>query len=126
MPDSWKSGEPSRSGVDSGLSLPPIFCCSSISLPAVPDWAFSCCAHGEREYLWFAATEFANAAFGALWIYEAFHAVDLRVFLACQIACKLPLLFVFLFFLVALLKQRRNWIYWIAMASALVAPSRHL
>ena len=28
----------------------------------------------------------------------------------------------FLFFLVALLKQRKSWIYWIALASALVAP----
>jgi sigma-B regulation protein RsbU (phosphoserine phosphatase) len=77
---------------------------------------------GEREYLWFAGTELANAAFGALWIYEAFHAVDLRVFWALSDCLLAASSVCFLFFLVALLKQRRSWIYWIALASALVAP----
>jgi stage II sporulation SpoE-like protein len=76
----------------------------------------------EREYLWFAAIEFANAAFGALWIYEAFHAVDLRVFWAMSDCLQATSSVCFLFFLVALLKQRRSWIFWIALASALVAP----
>ncbi len=76
----------------------------------------------EREYLWFAAIEFANAAFGALWIYEAFHAVDLRVFWAMSDCLQATSSVCFLFFLVALLKQRRSWIYWTALASALVAP----
>jgi hypothetical protein len=76
----------------------------------------------EREYLWFAAIEFANAAFGALWIYEAFHAVDLRVFWAMSDCLQATSSVCFLFFLVALLKQRKSWIYWIALASALVAP----
>ena len=76
----------------------------------------------EREYLWFAASELANAAFGALWIYEAFHAVDLRVFWALSDYLQAASSVCFLFFLVALLKQRRSWIYWIALASALVAP----
>jgi len=76
----------------------------------------------EREYLWFAAIELANAAFGALWIYEAFHAVDLRVFWALSDCLQAASSVCFLFFLVALLKQRRSWIYWIALASALVAP----
>jgi Stage II sporulation protein E (SpoIIE) len=76
----------------------------------------------EREYLWFAAIEFANAAFGALWIYEAFHAVDLRVFWALSDCLQATSSVCFLFFLVALLKQRRSWIYWIALASAMVAP----
>ena len=76
----------------------------------------------EREYLWFAAIEFANAAFGALWIYEAFHAVDLRVFWAMSDCLQATSSVCFLFFLVALLKQRRSWIYWTALASALLAP----
>lgn len=76
----------------------------------------------EREYLWFAAVEFANAAFGALWIYEAFHAVDLRVFWALSDCLQAASSVCFLFFLAALLKQRRSWIYWVALASALVAP----
>ena len=76
----------------------------------------------EREYLWFAASELANAAFGALWIYEAFHAVDLRVFWALSDCLQAASSVCFLLFLVALLKQRRSWIYWIALASALVAP----
>ncbi|HEY6489934.1 MAG: PP2C family protein-serine/threonine phosphatase [Terracidiphilus sp.] len=75
----------------------------------------------EREYLWFAAIEFADAAFGALWIYEAFHAVDLRVFWAMSDCLQATSSVCFLFFLVALLKQRRSWIYWIALASALGA-----
>jgi hypothetical protein len=77
---------------------------------------------GEREYLWFAGTELANAAFGVLWIYEAFHAVDLRVFWALSDCLQAASSVCFLFFLVALLKQRRSWIYWVALASALVAP----
>ncbi len=76
----------------------------------------------EREYLWFAAIELANAAFGALWIYEAFHAVDLRVFWALSDCLQAASSVCFLFFLVALLKERPSWIYWIALASALVAP----
>ncbi len=76
----------------------------------------------EREYLWFAASELANAAFGALWIYEAFHAVDLRLFWALSDCLQAASSICFLIFLVALLKQGRNWIYWIALASALVAP----
>jgi hypothetical protein len=77
---------------------------------------------GEREYLWFAATEFANAAFGILWIYEAFHAVDLRVFWALSDCLQATSSICFLIFLFALLKQGRNWIFWIALAPALVAP----
>src|SRR6201998_1604722 len=76
----------------------------------------------EREYLWFGASELANAAFGALWIYEAFHAVDLRVFWALSDCLQAASSVCFLFFLVALLKQRRSSIYWVALASALVAP----
>jgi serine phosphatase RsbU (regulator of sigma subunit) len=76
----------------------------------------------EREYLWFAAIELANAAFGALWIYEAFHAVDLRVFWALSDCLQAASSVCFLFFLVALLKQRRSLIYWIALTSAVVAP----
>jgi hypothetical protein len=78
--------------------------------------------HGEREYLWFAATELANAGFGALWIYEAFHAVDLRVFFALSDCLQAASSIFFLIFLFALLKQGRSWFFWIAMASALVAP----
>lgn len=77
---------------------------------------------GEREYLWFAATELANAAFGALWIYEAFHAVDLRVVFALSDCLQAGSSICFLIFLFALLKHGRTWIYWIAMASALLAP----
>jgi sigma-B regulation protein RsbU (phosphoserine phosphatase) len=76
---------------------------------------------GEREYLWFAGTELANAAFGLLWIYEAFHAVDLKVFLALSDCLQAASSICFLIFLVALLKQRRSPIFWIAIASALVA-----
>jgi sigma-B regulation protein RsbU (phosphoserine phosphatase) len=76
---------------------------------------------GEREYLWFAATELANAAFGTLWIYEAFHAVDVRVFFALSDCLQAASSTCLLIFLVALLKQGRNWIFWIAMASVLVA-----
>jgi sigma-B regulation protein RsbU (phosphoserine phosphatase) len=77
---------------------------------------------GEREYLWFAATELANAAFGALWIYEAFHAVDLRVVFALSDCLQAASSICFLIFLFDLLKHGRTWIYWIAMASALLAP----
>ena len=77
---------------------------------------------GEREYLWFAATELANAAFGALWIYEAFHAVDLRVVFALSDCLQAASSICFLIFLFALLKHGRTWIYWIAMASALLTP----
>lgn len=77
---------------------------------------------GEREYLWFAATELANAAFGALWIYEAFHAVDLRVVFALSDCLQAASSICFLIFLFALLKHGRTWIYWIAMTSALLAP----
>jgi sigma-B regulation protein RsbU (phosphoserine phosphatase) len=77
---------------------------------------------GEREYLWFAATELANAAFGALWIYEAFHAVDLRVVFALSDCLQAASSICFLIFLFALLKRGRTWIHWIAMASALLAP----
>ncbi len=77
---------------------------------------------GEREYLWFAATELANAAFGALWTYEAFHAVDLRVVFALSDCLQAASSICFLMFLFALLKRARSWIYWIAIASALLAP----
>src|SRR3984957_5345389 len=76
----------------------------------------------EREYLWFAASELANAAFGALWIYEAFHAVDLRVVFALSDCLQAASSICFLIFLFALLKHGRTWMYWIAMASALLAP----
>jgi len=77
---------------------------------------------GEREYLWFAATELGSAAFGALWIYEAFHAVDLRVVFALSDCLQAASSICFLFFLFALLKRGGTWIYWIAMVSALLAP----
>ncbi len=77
---------------------------------------------GEREYLWFAGTELANAAFAALWIYEAFHAVDLTVFFAVSDCLQAASSICFLIFLVALLKQRRSRIFWIAMVSALATP----
>jgi hypothetical protein len=57
-----------------------------------------------------------------LWIYEAFHAVDLRVFWALSDCLQATSSICFLIFLFALLKQGRNWIFWIALAPALVAP----
>jgi hypothetical protein len=77
---------------------------------------------GEREYLWFAATELANAAFGILWVYEAFHAVDLQIVFALSDCLQAASSVCFLLFLFALLKHRRTRIYWIATASAVLAP----
>jgi len=77
---------------------------------------------GERQYLWFASAEFASAAFGVLWIYEAFHAVDLRAFFALSDCLQAASSICFLFFLVALLSERRGGIFRIGVASALATP----
>jgi len=77
---------------------------------------------GEREYLWFAGTELANAAFCLLWIYEAFHAVDIKALFSESDCLHAVSSICFLFFLVALLKRRSGWIFWIAMVSVVVAP----
>lgn len=77
---------------------------------------------GEREYLWFAVAELANAAFGVLWVYEAFHAVDLRIVFAASDCLQAASSVCFLLFLFALLRRGRTWAYWTAMASALLIP----
>jgi hypothetical protein len=76
---------------------------------------------GEREYLWFAAAELVNAASIAGRDYLDFKQVWWQGYWAlvsCQVIASSICFFIFL---VALLKQRRTWIYWIALTSTLLA-----
>jgi len=76
---------------------------------------------GEREYLWFAAAELASAAmiawddhvkFDPAW-FQGWWTLDIFLIIASGIC--------FLTFVMALLKQRRTWLYWIAFASILAS-----
>jgi sigma-B regulation protein RsbU (phosphoserine phosphatase) len=75
----------------------------------------------EREYLWFAAAELVNASTTAWGDYFDFKPIRWQGYWAlfgCLITASSICFFMFL---VALLKQRRTSIYWIALVSALVA-----
>jgi hypothetical protein len=75
----------------------------------------------EREYLWFAATEFLNAASAASWIYQALHPVWFHGFYGLVNCLQYVSGIFFLMFLVALLKEHRAWIYWIGITWALIS-----
>ena len=76
---------------------------------------------GEREYLWFAVTEFLSAASTASWIYQALHPVWFHGFYGLVNWLQYVSGIFFLMFLVALLKVHRTWIYWIGITSALIS-----
>ena len=76
---------------------------------------------GEREYLWFAATEFLNAAATAWWVYQAFRPIWFQGFYGLVNCLQYASGIFFLMFLVALLKEHRAWIHWIGITWALMS-----
>jgi hypothetical protein len=72
---------------------------------------------GEREYLWFSAAEFTGAAYCAWSVYPSFYPTWFHGYFALEIPLMLAEGICFLTFLVVLLKVRRGWLYWIAIAS---------
>jgi sigma-B regulation protein RsbU (phosphoserine phosphatase) len=76
---------------------------------------------GEREYLWFAATEIVSAALCGWTVYFPFHVVWFQGYYALLALFVLASNICFPTFLVTLLKERKGWLYWIAVASGLIA-----
>jgi len=76
---------------------------------------------GEREYLWFAGTEVSSAALCGWAVYLPFHATWFQGYYALLGFISVVYLTCFPTFLVTLLKERRGWLYWIAIASGLTA-----
>lgn len=75
----------------------------------------------EREYLWFAATEFLSAANTAFGVYQAFRPLWFQGFYGLANCLQYASGIFFLMFLVALLKERRAWIHWIGATWALLS-----
>ena len=78
---------------------------------------------GEHEYLWFTSTEFGNAAFCGWEAYRWFQPAWLQGYYGLQGVLYLAVGLSFPTFIVALLKERRGWAYWIGIASMLAAVS---
>jgi hypothetical protein len=75
---------------------------------------------GEREYLWFGATELLAACILAGYLREVFLPVGITSNNLLQNCLALAERLTLLAFLFTLLRQRRGWVYWIAIGSALV------
>lgn len=71
----------------------------------------------EREYLWFAATEFLSAAFFAWDVYAAFHPAGFWTYLTLVACLQDASGICLLVFIVALLKERKATLYWLAIAT---------
>jgi len=76
---------------------------------------------GEREYLWFGAFELLTAANYAIVVWQMFQAVGMMGNFALQGCAGLLSNLCLLAFLFILLRQRRGWLYWIAVGSVLFA-----
>ncbi|HEY1803161.1 MAG TPA: SpoIIE family protein phosphatase [Terracidiphilus sp.] len=76
---------------------------------------------GEREYLWFAAAELSSAVNIAWGDLSNFKPLDWQDYWALVGVLSTVTAVCFFMFLAALLKQRRTSLFWIALASALVA-----
>jgi len=75
---------------------------------------------GEREYLWFGLSEVLDAANRAVQIREIFQPVGIMSNNALEDCLRLGANLFLLAFLFALLRQRRGWLYWVAIGSALL------
>ncbi|HEY1986429.1 MAG TPA: SpoIIE family protein phosphatase [Terracidiphilus sp.] len=73
----------------------------------------------EREYLWFSAYEFANAALCAWTLYRWFYAADFQRYYAAEGLIVFAQGTCSAMFLVTLLKERRGWCFWLAIGSIL-------
>jgi len=71
----------------------------------------------EREYLWFAAFSFFAAAVCGSLIYPAFYLSKWQHYHAVLGSLLVARLGCLLMFVVSLLKERRGWLFWIAIAS---------
>ena len=76
---------------------------------------------GEREYLWFAATEIASAALCGWVVYKPFHNTWFQGYYGLFGLLLLASGICLPTFLVALLREPKRWLYWIAIASNLIA-----
>jgi len=86
-------------------------------LAALSGFALFALRRAEREYLWFGLSEALTAIHFGLRDYEFYYSHSLQTFeLLREWAGLLSALF-FLAFIFALLKGRRNWLYWSAIAS---------
>jgi hypothetical protein len=77
----------------------------------------------EREYLWFAAFQFIDAAICAWNVYPTFHPVWYQSFNALTVLLALLSSICLLMFFQTLLKQPRSWPFWSAIGSALFGAS---
>jgi hypothetical protein len=73
----------------------------------------------EREYLWFSAYEFANAALCVWTIYRQFYAADFQSYYAIEGLIVFAQGICSVMFLVTLLKEKRGWCFWLAIGSTL-------
>ncbi len=73
----------------------------------------------EREYLWFSAYEFANAALYAWTVYRRFYPADFQRYYTIEGLIVFAQGICSALFLVTLLKQRRAWCFWLAAGSTL-------
>jgi hypothetical protein len=73
----------------------------------------------EREYLWFSAYEFANAALCVWTVYRGFYAADFQRYYALEGLIVFAQGICSAMFLVTLLKEKRGWCFWLAIGSTL-------